>query len=190
MSDGPLKWVISFICFDFAVYAWHYFGHKSEFLWRLHKVHHSDKSFHVTTGLRFHVFDQLLEVIFKCICTIVLGVPAKIVFLCEIARMLFVLFHHANANFPGEKWLSYILITPSLHRVHHSALRAEHDSNYGIVLAVWDLIFRTRKELVPEEIGLELIEAEDFFQLFALAFLTERRLARMLHLLPRRRKRF
>ncbi|HET6377308.1 MAG TPA: sterol desaturase family protein [Methylocella sp.] len=190
MSDGLLKWIISFICFDFAVYAWHYFGHKSQFLWRLHKVHHSDKSFHVTTGLRFHVFDQLLEVIFKCICTIVIGVPAKIVFLCEIVRMLFVLFHHANATFPGEKWLSYIFITPSLHRVHHSALRAEHDSNYGIVLAVWDLIFRTRKELVPEKIGLELIEAEDFFQLFALAFLTERRLARVLHLLPRRRKRF
>jgi len=186
LEDGPLKWILSFILFDFAVYFWHFLGHKTESLWRFHKIHHSDKSFHVTTGLRFHVFDQFLEVLFKCFCTILFGVPAKVVIVCEVVRMFFVLFHHANITFPGEKWLSYVFITPSLHRTHHSTLRSEHDSNYGIVLAIWDLIFRTRKELVPKKIGLELIEAENFVQLFGLAFLTERRLARFLHLLPRR----
>ena len=88
-------------------------------------------------------------------------------------------------RFPGEKWLSYIVITPALHRVHHSTLRSEHDSNYGIVLSVWDILFGTRKELVPEKIGLELIEAENFLQLFSLAFVSEGRFAKMLHLLPR-----
>jgi sterol desaturase/sphingolipid hydroxylase (fatty acid hydroxylase superfamily) len=187
MSDGPLKWILSFILFDFAVYVWHYLGHKYEFLWRFHKIHHSDKSYHVTTGLRFHVLDQLLEVLVKCFCVVLFGVPASIVVVCEVVRMFFVLFHHGNFTFPGEKLVSYAIITPHLHRAHHSTLREEHDSNYGIVLSVWDIIFGTRKELVPANIGLELIEAENIVQLFSLAFLTERKLAKFLHLVPRRK---
>jgi sterol desaturase/sphingolipid hydroxylase (fatty acid hydroxylase superfamily) len=187
LADGPLKWTLSFMLFDFAVYAWHFFGHKSEPLWRFHKIHHSDKSLHVSTGLRFHVFDQCFELVFKCLCTIGIGVQAHVVVVCELIRMLFVFFHHANVTFPGEKWLSYIVITPSLHRAHHSTLRSEHDGNYGIVLALWDMMFGTRKDLVPIKIGLELIEAETFVQLFSLAFVTERRFARMLHLVPRHR---
>ncbi|MGD9540052.1 sterol desaturase family protein [Methylocystis sp.] len=186
LPDGPWKWIASFVLFDFAVYAWHYLGHKWEALWLFHKIHHSDKSFHVTTGLRFHVFDQLLEVIVKCFCAVLIGAPAHIVVSCEIARMFFVLFHHANITIPGETILSYFIITPSLHRAHHSTLRSEHDSNYGIVLSIWDIIFGTRKVLTPKSIGLELIEAENFIQLFSLAFLTERRLARIVHLVPRK----
>jgi sterol desaturase/sphingolipid hydroxylase (fatty acid hydroxylase superfamily) len=186
LRDGPIKWLLSFVLLDFTVYAWHFLGHKSERLWRFHKIHHSDKTLHVTTGLRFHVVDQFLEVIFKCACAIAVGVQAHVVVACELVRMLFVLFHHANVTFPGEKWLSWIVITPSLHRAHHSTLRSEHDSNYGIVLAVWDILFGTRKELVPEKIGLEIVEADNFVQLFSLAFVTERRLASLLHLVPRR----
>ena len=185
LPDNPLKWILSFVLFDFAVYVWHFLGHKSEGLWRFHKIHHSDKRLHVSTGLRFHVFDQFLEVIFKCLCTVVIGVEAHVVIVCELVRMLFVFFHHANLSLPGEKWLSYVVITPSLHRAHHSTLRSEHDSNYGIVLAIWDILFDTRKEVVPKQIGLDLIEAETFVQLFSLAFLTEWRFAKMLHLLPR-----
>jgi sterol desaturase/sphingolipid hydroxylase (fatty acid hydroxylase superfamily) len=118
----------------------------------------------------------------------VIGAEAHVVVACEALRMLFVLFHHMNFSFRGEKWLSYIVITPSLHRVHHSSVRSEHDSNYGIVLAIWDILFGTRKELVPEKIGLEMVEAENFAQLFSLAFVTENRFARLLHLLPRTRK--
>lgn len=186
LPDDALKWVLSFILLDFAVYVWHFVGHKFERLWRFHKIHHSDKVLHVTTGLRFHVADQFLELVFKCVCAIAIGVEAHVVVACELVRMLFVLFHHANVSFPGERWLSYIVITPSLHRAHHSALRSEHDSNFGIVLAVWDILFGTRKELVPARIGLEIIEADNFIQLFSLAFVTERRLASLLHLLPRR----
>lgn len=187
MDDGPVKWILSFILFDFAVYVWHWLGHKYEFLWRIHKIHHSDKSYHVTTGLRFHVLDQLLEVIVKCLCVVLFGVPASIVVVCEVVRMFFVLFHHGNFTFPGENLVSHVIITPHLHRTHHSTLREEHDSNYGIVLSIWDRIFGTRKELVPAQIGLELIEAENLVQLFSLAFLTERRLAKFLHLVPRRK---
>ncbi len=184
LQDGLLKWALCFVLLDFAVYGWHFLGHKSERLWRLHKIHHSDKVLHVTTGLRFHVFDQLLEAVVKGLCIVTIGVEAHVVILCEIIRMLFVLFHHANVAVPGEKWLSRIIITPSLHRVHHSTRRLEHDSNYGIVLAVWDIIFGTRKELLPRKYGLEVMEARNLLQLVSLAFLTERHFARVLHLLP------
>ncbi len=184
-ADGPLKWALCFIFFDFAVYCWHLLGHKSERLWRLHKVHHSDKIIHVSTGLRFHVLDQLLEVGVKCVGVMIIGVAAHVVVVCEIIRMFFVFFHHANVAVPGERWLSYVVITPSLHRAHHSTRRIEHDSNYGIVLACWDIIFRTRKVLTPEKFGLENVEARNILQLFSLAFVTEYYFARVLHLLPR-----
>jgi sterol desaturase/sphingolipid hydroxylase (fatty acid hydroxylase superfamily) len=90
---------------------------------------------------------------------------------------------------PGEKWLSYIIIAPYVHRAHHSTLREEHDSNYGIILSLRDLMFGTPKELVPDTIGLEMIEAENLVQLFSLAVVTKRRLARLLLKLPRRRRR-
>ncbi len=187
MGDGPAKWILSFILFDFAVYVWHYIEHNNEFLWRFHKIHHCDKSFHVTTGLRVHVLDQFFEVVFKCLCTVLIGVPAQVVVVCEVIRMMFFLFHHANVSFPGERIVSYFVITPSLHRAHHSTLREEHDSNYAIVLSIWDILFDTRKELVPQKIGLDLIEAENVLQLFSLAFVTERRMARFINLLPRRK---
>src|SRR5262249_55779323 len=135
-----------------------------------------------------HVFDQLLEVVVKCICVVLIGVNTPTVVVCEVLRMAFVLFHHSNLSFPGEKWLSYVIITPSLHRTHHSTRREDHDSNYGIVLSVWDLMFETRKELATDTIGLEMVEANNLVQLFCLAFVTERRLARLLHKLPRRRR--
>lgn len=186
--DGPAKWVLSFILFDFVVYAWHYAGHRFEGLWRLHKVHHSDRTFQVSTGLRFHVFDQFLEVVVKCLCAVAIGVEAHVVIVCEVVRMFFVLFHHANITFPGERLLSYLIITPSLHRAHHSTRRSQHDSNFGVVLAVWDMIFGTRKELTPKAVGLELIQADNLVQLFSLAFVTEERLAQVVHLLPRKRR--
>ncbi len=186
--DGPAKWAVSFILFDFAVYAWHYAGHRVEALWRFHKVHHSDRTYQVSTGLRFHVFDQFLEIVVKCLCTVAFGVAAHIVIVCEILRMFFVLFHHANITFPGERLLSYVIITPSLHRAHHSTRRSQHDSNFGVVLALWDMIFGTRKELTPKSIGLNLIEADNLLQLFSLAFVTEERLAQVVHLLPRKRR--
>jgi sterol desaturase/sphingolipid hydroxylase (fatty acid hydroxylase superfamily) len=185
MDNGPFKWLISFILFDLAIYAWHVLSHKNEFLWRFHKVHHSDKSFNVTTGFRFHVFDIFLEILYKCLFVIVIGVNAYLVLAIETIELLFIFFHHANLSFKHENVLSQVIITPSLHRAHHSAIRAEHDSNYGIVLAFWDKLFNTRKELVPERIGLTIIEAENFIQLFFLAFITERHIRRLLQLIPK-----
>lgn len=185
LEAGPGKFVLSFLFFDLAVYAWHFASHQSEFLWRFHKIHHSDKSFNVTTGFRFHVIDTFIELVYKCVVIVLLGLDAYTVLICELIKTLFVMFHHCNISFPGEKALSKLIIVPCLHRTHHSALRRQHDSNYGIVFSIWDQLFGTRKELVPDQIGLELIEAENFVQLFSLAFITERRVRRILQMLPR-----
>lgn len=188
LENGPVKWLLAFIFFDLAIYIWHVASHKFEFLWRFHKIHHSDKSFNVSTGFRFHVFDLLLEIVYKSVLVIVIGVNAYLVLSIEIIELFFIFFHHANLRVPQEESISQVIITPFLHRTHHSTLRKEHDSNYGIVLALWDRMFGTRKELVPENIGLDLIEAENFIQLFSLAFITERKIRQLLSWLPKGKK--
>jgi sterol desaturase/sphingolipid hydroxylase (fatty acid hydroxylase superfamily) len=184
-NNNPVKWIFAFLLYDLAIYAWHVASHKYEFLWRFHKVHHSDKSFNVSTGFRFHVFDLFLEIPYKCLFVILIGVDAYLVLAIETIQLFFIFFHHSNISFENEEKLSNFIITPSLHRTHHSTLRSEHDSNYGIVLAFWDQLFETRKELIPEKIGLDIIVAENFLQLFFLAFITERHIRRLLQMIPR-----
>ena len=188
LDNGLIKGILAFAFFDLAIYVWHVASHKYEFLWRFHKVHHCDKSFNVSTGFRFHVFDLLLEIVYKCVFVVVIGVDAYLVLSIEIIELFFIFFHHANIRVPDEEKISQFIITPSLHRTHHSKLRTEHDSNYGIVLAFWDRIFGTRQELVPVNIGLDLIVAENFTQLFSLAFITERKFMKLLSHLPRGKK--
>lgn len=185
LEEGPLKWIATFLLYDFAIYLWHFINHHNDFLWRFHKVHHSDKVFNVTTGFRFHFIDLLLEIPYKCAFVILFGVNAYILLAIETIQLLFILFHHSNLKIPKEDRLSKFIITPSLHRTHHSALRSEHDSNYGIVLSFWDRLFGTRKELEPERIGLDIIIADNFVQLFCLAFLTEQQFRKILRMIPR-----
>ncbi|MEQ1546607.1 sterol desaturase family protein [Methyloglobulus sp.] len=187
-NNNPVKWLFAFLLYDLAIYAWHVASHKYEFLWRFHKVHHSDKSFNTSTGFRFHVFDLFLEIPYKCLFVVLIGVDAYLVLAIETIQLFFIFFHHSNLTFDNEKQLSEVIITPSLHRTHHSTLRVEHDSNYGIVLAFWDKLFDTRKEVVPEKIGLDIIVADNFLQLFFLAFITERHIRKILQIIPRGRK--
>lgn len=186
LEEGPVKWIITFLLYDLAIYAWHFVNHHNDFLWRFHKVHHSDKVFNVTTGFRFHFIDLLIEIPYKCAFVILIGVNAYIILLIETIQLVFILFHHSNLKIPHEDKLSQFIITPSLHRVHHSARRSEHNSNYAIVLAFWDRLFGTRKELVPKQIGLNnMIVADNFVQLFCLAFVTEQHFRKILRMIPR-----
>ncbi len=188
LDNGPIKWLLAFALFDLAIYLWHFASHKYEYLWRFHKVHHSDKAFNVSTGFRFHVFDLLLEILYKSVFVVVIGVNAYLVLSIEVIELFFIFFHHANIRVPNEDAISQVFITPSLHRTHHSTLRIEHDSNYGIVFSIWDRIFGTRKELVPEHIGLDLIEAGNFIQLFSLAFITELKIKKLWRWIPKGKK--
>lgn len=184
MAEGPLKWILTFLLYDLAIYAWHVINHHNEFLWRFHKVHHSDQAFNVTTGFRFHVIDLLIELPYKCLFVILIGVDAHIVLAMEAIQLVFILFHHSNTEIPYERFVSSLLITPSLHRTHHSAVRHEHDSNYGIVISLWDQLFGTRLDVVPQQIGLKIIMAENFIQLICLGLLTEKHFRRVLSLIP------
>ena len=188
LDNGPVKWILAFALFDLAIYLWHVVSHKNDYLWRFHKVHHSDKGFNVSTGFRFHVFDLLIEIIYKCVFVVIIGVNAYLVLSIEIFELFFILFHHANIRVPNENLISNVFITPSLHRTHHSKKRSEHDSNYGIVFSIWDRLFATRKEIVPEHIGLDLIEADNFIQLFSLAFITEIKIKKLLSWIPKGKK--
>ncbi len=188
LDNGPVKWILAFALFDLAIYLWHVVSHKNDYLWRFHKVHHSDKGFNVSTGFRFHVFDLLIEIIYKCVFVVIIGVNAYLVLSIEIFELFFILFHHANIRVPNEDLISNVFITPSLHRTHHSKKRSEHDSNYGIVFSIWDRLFATRKEIVPEHIGLDLIEADNFIQLFSLAFITEIKIKKLLSWIPKGKK--
>jgi len=185
MENGLEKWIIAFLCYDLAIYAWHRYSHFNETLWRLHKIHHSDRSFNVTTGFRFHMFDIFLETLYKCFLIMILGADVILILSIELIHQVFIFFHHSNLKFNFEQKASKLIITPDLHRAHHSTKRDEHDSNYGIVLSIWDYIFKTRNVCVPKKIGLDLIEAENFYQLFFLAFISENKMRKLRQIFPK-----
>lgn len=154
LGDGPLKYVITFVLLDLTMYTWHYTTHHVDALWTFHKVHHSDKTLNVTTGLRFHMGELIMEVLVRVAFIGIWGVDPNVILVSQTLITLFVLFHHTNVKFPGEDYISSVLIVPSLHRVHHSVLREEHDSNYGAVFSFWDRLFGTLKMQEPTDIGL------------------------------------
>lgn len=154
MEEGALKFLACFLLLDFTMYAWHFAMHHDDGLWVFHRLHHSDPSLNVTTGLRYHAGELVLEVIVRSAFIVALGVDADIMLASQAVISLFVLLHHTNTVLPGERWLAWLFIVPRLHRVHHSVRRDEHDSNYGAVFSIWDRLFGTLKEQEPAAIGL------------------------------------
>ena len=138
-----LSVALCWLLLDGAIYAQHRAMHAVPLLWRLHRVHHSDIEFDTSTALRFHPLEILLSMLWKMALVLALGAPALAVLLFEVALNAAALFNHANIRLPGDSVLRRWLATPDFHRVHHSVLRAETDSNYGNVLSVWDYLFKT-----------------------------------------------
>lgn len=145
--DVPL-WlavVAAVLIFDFAIWAQHLITHKIPILWRIHRVHHADRDMDVTTAIRFHPVEIALSMLLKIGLVYLLGPPAIGIVLFEIILNGTAMFNHANIRLP--LWLDAIvrqvLVTPDMHRVHHSVHRYEHDSNYGFSLSIWDRIFGT-----------------------------------------------
>ncbi len=140
-----LEIILGIVLLDLAIYFQHVCSHKIPLLWRFHKVHHADRDIDVTTGIRFHPVEALLSMVYKCIVILLLGPVTLSVVLFEIILNASAMFNHANVRLP--KRIDYILrsviVTPDSHRVHHSEIQAETDSNYGFFLSVWDRIFKT-----------------------------------------------
>ena len=133
---------------DMAIYWQHVASHKIPALWIFHRVHHADRDLDVSSGLRFHPIEIVLSMLYKFAIIILLGAPAFGVFLFEILLNGCAMFNHSNFRLPVglDKVLRKIIVTPDMHRVHHSIIRREHDTNYGFSLSIWDRLFRSYTE--------------------------------------------
>jgi sterol desaturase/sphingolipid hydroxylase (fatty acid hydroxylase superfamily) len=172
---GLLRWlawppwlatILAFVAFDFWMYLWHRANHVIPFLWRFHRTHHSDPEMDVTTGVRFHPGEACLSAAARLAVLAALGLSLWQVALYEAIFLPVVLFHHSNVRLPRwlDRGLLALIVSPVMHRVHHSRIRAETDSNYGSVFPYWDMLLRTfRLRDKPEEIhlGLEGFDADD-----------------------------
>ena len=131
------------ILLDFAIYWQHRILHMVPLLWRMHRVHHADTGFDVTTGVRFHPFEIVLSMGIKLGLIALLGVPALAVLIFELLLSAGSLFTHSNIAIPNafERRLRWLIVTPEMHRIHHSVHRDETDSNFGFHLSLWDRLF-------------------------------------------------
>ncbi|MEM1364169.1 MAG: sterol desaturase family protein [Pseudomonadota bacterium] len=140
-----LEGLIVFVLLDFAVWASHVASHKVPIFWRIHRMHHADTNIDVTTALRFHPIEIMLSMLFKVAIIIALGAPAVAVIIFEIVLNGMAMFNHSNIKLPlgVDRVLRWLVVTPDMHRIHHSAEWRETDSNYGFNLAIWDRLFST-----------------------------------------------
>lgn len=147
--------------------VWHYvlhrLMHRWTWLWRMHQVHHSDRDFDLTTGLRFHPFEGAVNTVWMLIPTLALGMPFYALIANAIVILTMDYFTHANAQLPArlERWVRYVLITPSLHRIHHSLLTAEGRYNYSTTFSFWDRLFGTFKGRSAQKRAVPLTGVEE-----------------------------
>lgn len=142
---GWLAGLAGFLILDFVIYTQHYVFHHVPWLWRLHRVHHADLDVDVTTGVRFHPIEILISLLIKIVTVLAFGIPAVAVLVFEIVLNATSVFNHANVAMPAwlDRRMRLVVVTPDMHRVHHSIDRAETDSNFGFNLPWWDRLFGT-----------------------------------------------
>ncbi len=140
-----LETILAIAVLDFAIWLQHVASHKMTLFWRLHQMHHADPDIDVSTGIRFHPIEIAISMLWKVVVVFVLGASPFAVFLFEIILNAGALFSHANVHLPGglDRVLRLVIVTPDMHRSHHSVLQREHDSNYGFNFSMWDRIFGT-----------------------------------------------
>jgi sterol desaturase/sphingolipid hydroxylase (fatty acid hydroxylase superfamily) len=166
--------VLSLLLLDLFHYLWHKTCHSFDGLWMFHRVHHNDSALNVSTAFRIHLVEMILTALLKAVYIVLLGIDKKIVLAYETAYPFFVMFHHANISFRGEKLLGHLIVTPYLHRVHHSKERKEHDSNYGAILSIWDALLHTKKEVAPSAVGIKGESPQTLSALIKFGFRTPR----------------
>lgn len=144
--SGGSALALDMILLDLFLFWWHRALHEAPFLWRFHEVHHLDEHLDTTSAIRFHCGEIFLATVVRTVVIVLLAVPFSSVVLFESLVLIFTLFHHSNIALPPrfESALSKIIVTPSIHWVHHRAVRADTDSNYGTIFSVWDRLFQTK----------------------------------------------
>lgn len=169
---------------DFVVCTQHMMFHKVPLLWRLHRVHHIDQEIDVTTGLRFHPLEIVISTLIKAAAILLIGAPITAVIIFEIVLNVAAMFNHSNICLPGklDRLMRLLLVTPDMHRVHHSVIPKETNSNYGFCLSWWDRTFKTYRDQPSKghldmEIGLTSFrnaEESDLITLLRLPFISKR----------------
>jgi sterol desaturase/sphingolipid hydroxylase (fatty acid hydroxylase superfamily) len=145
--DAP-EWLVglaTILFLDFAIWAQHLITHKVPLFWRFHRMHHADRDLDVSTAVRFHPVEIAASMLLKIGVIYLIGPPAWAVLAFEVLLNGTALFNHANIRLPQglDRMVRRVLVTPDMHRVHHSIHRHEHDSNYGFALSIWDRMFGT-----------------------------------------------
>lgn len=166
LADLPtwLHAILAVLALDAWTYAWHRMNHRVPFLWRFHRVHHSDAQMDVTTASRFHTGEIVLSSLLRIPLIVALGATAWELVLYETMMFAVVQFHHANVALPPrvEAVVNKVIVTPAMHKVHHSRWQPETDSNYSAFLSVWDRLFRSfRRREALHEVELGLAEFDD-----------------------------
>ncbi|MFO0400778.1 MAG: sterol desaturase family protein [Alphaproteobacteria bacterium] len=163
---GLLRWlgvneiiggILAVLLLDMLIYFQHRVFHAVPALWRLHRVHHADPELDASSGLRFHPVEILLSMAIKMAAVVALGAPAEAVLVFEVLLNATSLFNHANLALPAwlDGALRLVLVTPDMHRVHHSEVREETDSDFGFCLSCWDRLFGTyRAEPAAGQLGM------------------------------------
>lgn len=140
---GTAQFIVAFLLVDIWTYWWHRFNHVVPFLWRFHRMHHSDPEMDVTTATRFHVGEIVLSSIIKLFLIPIVGIPIGVLILFDVLQLPIISFHHANIHLPRalDRTLAWLIVTPFMHKVHHSRIQRETDSNFSSLLSVWDRVF-------------------------------------------------
>lgn len=137
--------IITVILLDFFIYLQHILSHKLKWIWELHKIHHSDTDLDVTTALRFHTLEIILSLFIKIFFVIIFWFNAIWIVIFEIILVSSAMFNHSNLKLPQklDKYLSFLIVTPRFHQVHHSVIQKQTDSNYWFFLSIWDRLCKT-----------------------------------------------
>jgi sterol desaturase/sphingolipid hydroxylase (fatty acid hydroxylase superfamily) len=140
--------VLAFALFDCWIYLWHRINHTVPLFWRFHRMHHSDSEMDTTSAARFHVGEILFSMILRLPIIALIGLPMPVLLIYDTVLLTSTQFHHANIALPDrlDKILRFIIVSPFMHKVHHSRLQPETDSNFSSVLSVWDRIFGSYRE--------------------------------------------
>jgi sterol desaturase/sphingolipid hydroxylase (fatty acid hydroxylase superfamily) len=156
LGFGPVGGALAvFVLFDLWMYLWHRANHRIDLLWRLHRVHHTDPAMDTTTALRFHPGEILISSLANAVVLVLLGMTLGVFIIYKAVMIAVILFHHSNVAIPSrlDRALGRVVVPPSMHRVHHSEVRAETDSNYGTLFSFWDqLLGSFRRRADPQAI--------------------------------------
>jgi sterol desaturase/sphingolipid hydroxylase (fatty acid hydroxylase superfamily) len=144
---------LAVVLMDYTLYVWHVLTHRIPWLWRMHVVHHVDLDMDASTALRFHAAEIALSIFWRAGQVIVIGVSPLAFGVWQTGLLVSTMFHHANVRLPFglERRLVRIVVTPRMHGIHHSTVRAETDANWSTIFTLWDRLHRTLRLNVPQE---------------------------------------